>query len=370
MRKKSSIRYLDLDKEKKRKKRRRIKKAGILGGLLLPLVILVAGWFFWRDTFSDIFFSSVSFAARLVNPVKLRETDGRVNVLVLGIDTRSNGGLLNTDTLLVGSFSLTDGDPVLISIPRDLWVSYPGGGQGKINSAYAYGAVQPDGKVSEESGVNAAKETVEKVLGIPLHYWVIIGFDGFEKIINTLGGVKVCVDTAFDDYAYPVAGKEKAPLYQRYEHLHFDAGCQKMSGEKALKYSRSRMGTAGEGSDFARARRQQKVIVAVKEKLLSLSLVFKPARVIKLYNQFTETVGTNASVREAQRALEFLHKFQEDSRVDTLVLDPDSKLTHVPQVRSSYGGAYVIVPRAGSFKAIHKAVNKLLFGAKADSTKK
>lgn len=356
-----SMRYLDLDRERKARKYRRLKKVGLIAGCFVLAALLVGGLVFWQGDLFSTLFSPISFIGRLVNPVKLKETGGRVNVLILGLDTRATGGLLNTDSILIGSFSLTEGDPVLISIPRDLWLTFDGEGRGKINSAYAWGAVLPNGKIDEKRGVESAKMAVEKVLGIPVHYWLVVSFEGFEELIDTLGGIEVCVERTFDDYGYPVPGKAKAPLSQRYEHLHFDKGCQKMDGDRALKYSRSRMGTAGEGSDFARVRRQQKVVLAVKDKILSLSLLFNPGKVIKLYNQLTKTIKTDASLGETQRALELVYKFQELSEAKTLVLDPESKLTYVGKP-SLHGGAYVLLPEGGNFGTIHVVVQKLLFG--------
>jgi len=355
-----SLRHLDLDQERKVRRRRRLKRIGLAIGFFTVTILLIGGLVFWQGDLLRTLFSPISFVANLINPIQLKETDGRVNVLILGLDTQVKNGRLNTDTILIGSFSLTEGDPVLISIPRDFWVSFDGGRQGKINTAYASGAMQPDGSIDEKKGMELAKKAVERILGIPLHYWVMANFEGFKEIIDTLGGIRVCVERTFDDYTYPVPGKERAPLYQRYEHLHFDKGCQKMSGERALKYNRSRMGTAGEGSDFARVRRQQKVLLAVKDKILSLSLIFNPGKVVRLYNQLTKAIKTNAALGESQRALEFLYKFQELTEAETLVLDPKSKLTYVGK-SSLYGGAYVIVPKGGNSDAIHKAVQKLLF---------
>jgi len=343
-----------------------VRRANLLiAGFVVLVVLLGAGLFVCREGLLAAVLRPISFVSRLVSSAELRETDGRVNVLVLGLDSRAGGGPFNTDTILVGSLSLAEGDPVLISIPRDLYVSFQTGGSGKINSAFAAAALQSGGTLDREDemrGAEAAKATVAEVLGIPIHYWVVVDFEGFEEIVDTLGGIEVCVDRTFDDYRYPVPGKEDAfPLSARYEHLHFDAGCQLMDGERALKYSRSRMGTAGEGSDFARARRQQKVVSAVKDKVLSLSLLFNPGKIATLYRQFTEAVGTDAPLDEVQRAIELLYKFREElGDVESLVLDPGSGLT---KRGYSDDGAYIIVPSAGDFSAIHKAVQELLFGA-------
>jgi LCP family protein required for cell wall assembly len=353
------MRYLNLDREQKKRKRRRLKRISLI--VVSLAVLFVGGLILWKGDFLFALLRPISFVSQLVNPVHLKEDDGRVNVLVLGLDSRSNGGTLNTDTILVGSFSLTEGDPVLVSIPRDLWVrsnSVVTGWQGKINTAFANAALR-NGTINEEDGVAAAKAVVEEVLGIPLHYWAIVDFEGFEKVVDTLGGVEVCVDRAFDDYMYPIPGRESS--LNPYEHLHFDAGCQLMDGDTALKYSRSRMGTSGEGSDFARVRRQQKVIMAVKEKIFSLSLIFDPVKLVDFYNELADAIKTDASFGEVRRALELLYDFQEGNGVRSLVLDPESGLTRVGTA-AEFGGAYVLVPKVGDFSAIHAAVQDNLFG--------
>jgi len=354
-------RQLDLDPLKARKKRVR-KKRFIIFGLIILLLVILGGFAFSQIGFIRSILTPVSFIARLINPIQLKESDGRVNVLVLGLDTRGSGGLMNTDAILVGSFSLLEGDPALISIPRDLWINLSPYGYGRINSAYSRGGLS-GGKFNEEKGITFAKEKVSEILGIEIPYWVLLDFEGFARIIDTLGGIEVCVERTFDDYAYPVPGKESAtPLSARYEYLHFDAGCQNMDGETALKYARSRTGTNSEGSDFARVRRQQRVILGVRDKVLSINLLLNPGKLASLYKQITDSVKINASLGEVQRALEIASKFEYLSEADNLILDPDSKLVYHPP-SAAYGGAYVLVPEGGNFKKIHTAVQKLLYKA-------
>lgn len=312
------------------------------------------------------FWSSVSFVADIVAPTQLKQTDGRVNALILGLDTRpagnAAGGSLNTDTILIGSISATGGDPALISVPRDFWANLAPYGWGKINSAYYYGGTQKDGSFDEAKGVEFAKAKIEEILGIPIHYYAVIDFASFKEVIDTLGGVNICVEQAFDDYLYPVEGKENAPIIsQRYEHLHFNAGCQLMDGETALKYSRSREGTNGEGNDFARARRQQKVILAVKDKLSSLNLLTDSGKIVELYQQFSKSIKTDLTFNELRRILEISQKFAKFPETKNLVLDPDSQLVYHPNP-DLYGGAYVVVPTGGDYEKIHTAVSKFLFG--------
>ncbi|KKT87778.1 MAG: LytR/CpsA/Psr family protein, partial [Candidatus Moranbacteria bacterium GW2011_GWC2_45_10] len=145
--------------------------------------------------------------------------------------------------------------------------------------------------------------------GIPIHYHVMVSFDLFQEIIDILGGVEVTVDTAFTDYAYPIEnmennrcgrteeeikkmeeeGKSDLEIYFcRYEEIVFNQGTQTMDGETALKFVRSRHGNNNEGTDFARSRRQQKIITAIKNKSLSIQTLVNPA---KLKNRIpTDTV--------------------------------------------------------------------------------
>ncbi|MDP1710573.1 MAG: LCP family protein [candidate division WWE3 bacterium] len=361
-------RRLDLDYRKK-PIFRRIRRRTLL--LILLGVLLLGGgtWALFQTSFVQSLLAPISFIVNLSKPVSLQEVDGRVNVLVLGVDTRGSGWSGLTDTILVGSISPLEGKPALISIPRDFWVNLSPYGQGKINTAYNYSGTQKDGKFDAQKGVEFSKSKIETVLGVQIPYWVVVNFEGFKEIIDTLEGIEVCVEKSFDDYKYPVPGKENDPvILRRYERLHFNAGCQTMNGEVALKYARSRSGTNGEASDFARVRRQQNVIRGVKEKILSLNLLLNPGKLSQLYRQFNSAIKTNASFGEIRRSLEIAAKLGDLSQIESLVLDPDSGLVFHPKP-SLFGGAYVVVPKGGdtNYTKIHQAVRNLLFGEPAES---
>ena len=226
---------------------------------------------------------------------------------------------------------------------------------------------QKDGSFDEGEGAEFAKGKIEGVLGIPIHYFAVIDFEGFKEVIETVGGVEVCVERAFDDYSYPVPGHESDPIIsRRYEHLHFNSGCQLMDEETALKYARSRTGTNGEGNDFARVRRQQNVIMGVKDKIFSLNLLTDSGKIVKLYQQFSKSLRTNMTLGELKRALEIAQKVVDFAQVKSLVLDPDSQLVYHPDP-ASYGGAYVLVPTGGNYEKIHSAIRGLLFVGKTDA---
>lgn len=353
-------RRLDLDYRKK-PIFRRIRRRTLL--LILLGVLLLGGgaWALFQTSFVQLLLAPISFIVNLSKPVSLQEVDGRVNVLVLGLDTRSSGWSGLTDTILIGSISPLEGEPALISIPRDFWVDLSPYGQGKINTAYNYSGTQKDGKFDANKGVEFSKAKIESVLGIKIPYWVVVNFEGFKEVIDTLGGIDVIVGAAFQDCEYPT------PDYKT-TCISFKSGPQVMDGEKALEYARSRMGTNGEGGDFARARRQQKVILAVKDKVMALNLLLNPGKLSRLYKQINAAVKTNASFGEIQRSLEIAAKLGDLSQVQSLVLDPDSGLVFHPD-NSLFRGAYVIVPKGGDtyYVKIHQAVRNLLFGEAAES---
>jgi len=220
----------------------------------------------------------------------LKTTDGRTNLLVLGIAGGSHAGADLTDTILVLSLDSLKKKLTMISLPRDIWSDTL---KDKINSAYHYGeAKQPLG------GILLSRVIVEDMIGLPIHYVLLVDFSGFKEVIDLVGGVAVDVPQGFTDPQFPIAGKEGDecdgdPEYKcRYEVLEFKAGKQLMDGERALKYVRSRHAEGEEGSDFARSRRQQEVLLALKDRLVSFGQWASLARIrglISALDQMTET---------------------------------------------------------------------------------
>jgi LCP family protein required for cell wall assembly len=324
--------------------------------LIFVAFVLVVGVFavFFGDR-AVALFDPVSIVST-VAAADLKESDGRTNVLILGSDKRSVGETSSelTDTLLVASIGRVEGNVVLISLPRDLWVKAPSGYHSKINAVYAYGG-------SEE-----LMQVIEDILGVPIHYYAVVNFDLFKDTIDILEGIEIDVEKTFDDFYYPVEGKENAPDNERYETIHFDAGPQTMDGDTALKFVRSRKGTNDEGTDFARAARQQKVIMAIKNKIFSLKTILDIKKLKELYDTYSENVDTNLSFADAQGFYLLSEQLDFDS-FRTIVLDDRSAadsggLLYAPIDRSLYGGAYVLIPRAGDFSQLHAYVQRYIFG--------
>ena len=195
-----------------------------------------------------------------------------VNIVLLGEDRRKNSPTWRTDTILLVSIDRWNRTIALLSIPRDLWVYIPGIGYGRINTADFWGTYR---KV-KGGGPALVKRTIEHNLGIPVHRYAKVNFQGFIKIIDTLGGIDVYVDCAIKDWKTGFS---------------ISAGPHHMDGKTALMYARSRYTT----SDFDRARRQQQVLRAIFDRALTLGLI---PQIPHLWSVLRDTVETDLSLVE------------------------------------------------------------------------
>ncbi len=169
----------------------------------------------------------------------------RLNVLVLGIDTREGDRTTqNTDTMIVVSLDPLNKTAAMLSIPRDIYINKPGTFQGKINAAFAFG------------GPDLVRRLVNDLLGIKIHSYALVNFEAFNRIVNGVGGIIVDVKRPVRDETFPTAD-------YGVERVNISAGPQLMFGDTALKYARSRH----DSNDYSRAKRQQDVLSALRAKL-------------------------------------------------------------------------------------------------------
>ena len=186
----------------------------------------------------------------------------RVNILLLGIDQRqSEQGPWRTDTMILVSIDPATKSAGMLSLPRDLWVPIPGFEESRINNAHFYG----DAFNYPGGGPALAKKTMQYNLGIPVHYYVRLNFTAFEKLVDLIGGIDVQVERTIDDPEYPEFDGFG------FDPFHIDAGLQHMDGKIALKYARSRHDDPL--GDFGRARRQQQVMLAIRDKVLKANMI-------------------------------------------------------------------------------------------------
>ncbi len=266
-----------------------------------------------------------------IKPTELTgENDGRVNIAIFGMGGANHPGGTLADTEIVVSIDLKNNSAVLISVPRDLYVKVPGYGFGKINTAYAYGE-----KTKKGNGAIVAKKTLEDTLGIPIHYYFAVDFEGFKRVVDLVGGVTVTVEKDIDDPFYP------AKDMIHYAPVHFKAGTQTLNGERALQYARTRHTS----SDFARAARQQQVMVAVRDKALSIGFLTNPTNISEMLKIAGDDIRTDMQLNEIQQLFKIV-KDLDSSKISNKVFDTaaDGPLTGTTDERG-----YVIVPRDGNY---------------------
>ncbi len=323
---------------------------------------------------SDLAFKGPKTVVQLITDSGLKNDKNRVNVLLLGIGDESHDGPNLTDTMILASINRKTGDVVLINIPRDLWYANT---NSKINAVYAFA------QVKDKSGLANTKKSVSQLFGIPIHYGFRIDFSGFVKAVDYVGGLDLTVDNTFSDSKYPIDGKENdlcgltietqdkngvkvqvvkdatgsaTPLDQindtndpfvcRYENLTFKAGPAQMDGKTALKFVRSRHGNNNEGSDFARSARQEKVIVAFREKVLSTKTLLDPKTILNLTNTFSGSIDTDITNDEIPLFSKLALKVDK-TNFRKVILDAsnDNSKLQVGEPASDYGGQYVLLPK-------------------------
>lgn len=351
-----------------RKKPQHRRKLLIIIGILFLI-------FFGRIILEAVKFSPVFLQYLFQRDVVLHKTENRVNMLLLGVGGGTHDGPLLTDTIMYASIDPEKQKVTLISLPRDLWVPDL---MAKINTAYAFGEQKQKG-----GGIILTKAVAEKILNQPIDYIVRIDFNGFTKAIDKMGGIDVEVERSFEDPEYPLSGKETDTCGYtgdefekratdsavidafpcRFEHVSFQKGLRHMDGEVALKFVRSRHAKGPEGTDFARSKRQEKVIEAFKSKIFSLGTLANPNKLMGLYDVFKESIDTNIKENEYDDFVKLAQKVQsakinsvvffytpEDERGQNLVVNPPPS--------AEFNNQWVIIPKAGNgnFSDIQKFV--------------
>jgi LCP family protein required for cell wall assembly len=285
----------------------------------------------------------------------------RFSVLILGYGGEGHEGPYLTDTILQVVYDPSKKTVTNISIPRDLYtfISY-GENKGvgvyqKVNYAFAHvmGLPQPNNSLNKRyrfdpNDVNSkidasailAKDTVEQITGIPVDYWMAVNFNGFRQLIDALGGITVNVEKAFDDYEYPA--NDNPAIDASVIHLRFEAGTQKMNGERAIQYSRSRK-SAQDGGDIARSKRQMKVIQAVKEEALKTENLLKAYSIM---DALQGNIRTSLPFGDSLMLANFFNSSEGRKYVDNLYF-VNSPLDDAFLYSSNNEAGFVFIPRAG-----------------------
>ena len=255
-----------------------------------------------------------------------------ITVLLLATDQRQEYyEANNTDTMMLFHLNPTARRIAILSIPRDLYVKIPTHGQGRINTAYALG--ERDGT----GGLVRARQTVSGALGIPVGHAILINFDVFVTAVDAIGGVDVDVPYTISDPAYPDSGTGFSPF-------HVAAGEQHLDGETTLKYARTR---ASPGGDFDRATRQRQVVLALRDRVLSLDLL--PSLITQspdLWASLKDVLRTDLTLGEILDLIIIASRIPSDQIVTAGI---DQTCT---QFHTTLSGAQVLLPDQIAIEAL------------------
>ncbi len=346
--------------------------------IIIGLVLLVI---VGKVVISNINVFPVLFQLIVNRDIQLKETNNHINILLLGIGGGTHDGPDLTDTIIFANIDPKTNKILLISIPRDLWSSDL---NQKVNTAYAIGESKKPG-----GGLTLAKAAISKITGQNIDYGIRIDFSGFVKAVDIVGGIDINVENTFDDFQYPIDGKEADPCGHtqeelqsfatasadkqveefpcRYKHIHFDKGLNHMNGETALQFVRSRHAQGDEGTDFARSKRQEKVIKAFKDKVFSAQTLINPAKIINLYETLKSSIDTDIKQDEFDDFIRLAEKLR-TAQVKTGVLDTGDTsknragLLINPPSTSDYNYEWVLIPRTGSsnYQEIQKYIDCMI----------
>ena len=256
----------------------------------------------------------------------------RVNIVLIGVGgpTHPGEGKDLADAIMVLSLKPSKKQAALISLPRDFYVRIGRYGVHRLNAAHAIG---------EEGGYPGGgpallMDTVEKIVGEPMHAYIRVDFAAFEKIIDQLGGVDIYVYRPFYDYMF----KDE-----------FHAGWQHMTGKRALRYARSRyIDKSAEGNNFARELRQQQVITALRDKLKTLTAqqALQLVQIARTVSQYTDTNLTTGQMIDLYSTFHDMPK----ENVRHVSLAP---FTEIFMVNDPADPGEAVKPRTGDFDEIH-----------------
>ena len=320
----------------------------LLAGLLVAVLIShgVAGYYAWAfyDAGRQIFAaepsptpppptptpapspSAASSALPTATPEPTRPPSDRITFLLTGVDSGHDRTHALTDTMLVMSVSPSKGTVAMISFPRDIarFQLYQGGTySNKLNSLQTAARNNPD--LYPDGPSQTLANQLSFFLGIPIQYTASINLVGFERMVNLVGGVDIVADRAIAD-----------PHYDWFDGslgFFLSAGPHHLDGRTALAYVRSRQG-AGD-NDFTRARRQQQLLVAMKDKLSDPRLIVKLPEILEVA---AKTVTTNVPPEKARDYIALASSI-DGANISRYVLGPPYAV-HPPT--STTGGTYIL----------------------------
>lgn len=276
------------------RKKSRMRKARIVFSFFLAIFFLLGGYAVYQ------YYSGKSLAAQgIIEPEYefngQKDEKGKVNVLLIGADHRKKGEPSNSDTIMIAQYHPSREKAKIVSIMRDIYAPIPGYQDNKINASFLLG------------GPDLLRQTIKENFNIDVEYYVVVDFKGFEKAIDALAPAGIEIDV------------EKA--MSKYIGVSLQPGLQKLNGKELLGYARFRQDLE---SDFGRVRRQQQVIKAISNEIISANGI---AKAPKLLGTVQPYIQTNIGAMDSLSLLkDFL--FFDTKNIETLTLPIEGSYTN------------------------------------------
>ncbi|MEW6225007.1 MAG: LCP family protein [Chloroflexota bacterium] len=270
----------------------------------------------------------------------------RLNILLVGVDQRQGERTFNTDTLIVVSVDPVTGQVAMFQVPRDMVdVPVPANAQrvwgsvyrGKINSWFMQNRGREDlwpGQTAQARGFNSLKALLGELYGLEIPYYVMVNFQGFREVVDTVGGVQINVQIPVAESTYPAGAGYLRRVY-------IPAGPQHMTGSEALIYARSRH--RAQGGDFDRGRRQQRVLISLKDQMNARAVM---ANLDSLVRTLSQSVKTDIKTGDVARLLSLADSV-DTKNVRSYVFAPPFYATEYP----SSDRGYIITPRIARIRS-------------------
>lgn len=311
---------------------------------LIPLIFLLLGAgfvFALQQTPAKQLFTKT--VLRTLGSDLKQDKNGYINILTIGVGGAEHDGADLTDTILVTSISEKLNKVVLTSIPRDLYTSHENIISQRINSVYENATY----RLGEEEGIKTLNEVVQNFTGLPIHYNIKINFDGLQGLVDAVDGVEIYNEETIYDPYYP------GPNYS-YQTFSLPQGLHTLDGETALKFIRSRKTS----SDFARSKRQQQLIFALKDKSLKLGILTSPEALQAIYKTLQKNIQTNLTIREISTLAAIASSINSQD-INSIILHDDPNLKGgflFTPPREQYMNAFVLLPFDSSLSQIHRFI--------------
>jgi LCP family protein required for cell wall assembly len=310
------------------------------------ILLAVASWTGWKVYAATSKVTGNSNPLQILEaftPAQLKESNGRVTILIAGYSADDSGhqGATLTDSIMIVSIDQTNKKAVMLSVPRDLWVNVPGYGYQKINAVY------------QEGGMSLLEQVIQQDLGVDINYYAQINYTAVKAAVDAVGGITVNVQSS-----------DSRGLYDPYTNINLMNGVHTIDGQTALNLTRSRGDGPGSygfpNSDFDRIKNQQMVLLALKDKASNTSVISNPLKIATMVSALGDNVRTDLQINEMETVYSVMKSINSSNIQSSNISDINGQKLLADY--TSWNGQAALTPLSDidDFSQIQAAVKVLL----------